>query len=101
MFIDSRIRNIENFITNNIPECEVAVMYEAGFRGFTLFDNLKKDGINCIVTSPHTVTEEKVNYQKNDTTDSRRLATNLENNDYHQCFVPSKHYEKIGSWCVY
>jgi transposase len=36
------------------------------------------------------VTEEKVQRKKNDRTDCRRLAKNLENGDYRKCFVPDK-----------
>ena len=36
------------------------------------------------------MTEEKCQRKKNDRTDSRRLAKNLENLDYHSCFVPDK-----------
>jgi len=66
------------------------VMYEAGFRGFELHDQLVADGWECVVTPPHTVTEEKVQRKKNDRTDCRRLAKNLENRDYRRCFVPDK-----------
>jgi transposase len=65
-------------------------MYEAGFRGFELHDELVADGWECVVTPPHTVTEEKVQRKKNDRTDCRRLAKNLENGDYRKCFVPDK-----------
>jgi transposase len=65
-------------------------MYEAGFRGFELHDQLVADGWECVVTPPHTVTEEKCQRKKNDRTDCRRLAKNLENRDYRRCFVPDK-----------
>ena len=66
------------------------MIYEAGFRGFELYDQLEAAGWDCIVTPPHTVTEEKCQRKKNDRTDCRRLAKNLENGDYHSCFVPDK-----------
>jgi transposase len=61
-----------------------------GFRGFSLHDELVGDGIGCIVTPPHTVTQEKCQKQKNDRVDCRRLSKNLENGDYRRCAVPSK-----------
>jgi transposase len=66
------------------------VIYEAGFSGFGLHDQLVADGWECVVTPPHTVTEEKCQRKKNDREDCRRLAKNLENGDYHTCFVPDK-----------
>ena len=81
---------LRNYFHNKFPECQVKVMYEAGFRGFELHDQLTVDGWECVVTPPHTVTEEKCQRKKNDRTDCRRLAKNLENGDYHSCFVPDK-----------
>jgi len=81
---------LRNYFHNKFPECHVQVMYEAGFRGFELHDQLVGDGWECVVTPPHTVTEEKCQRKKNDRTDCRRLAKNLENGDYRKCFVPDK-----------
>jgi transposase len=81
---------LRNYFNNKFPKCQIEVMYEAGFRGFELHDQLKADEWECVVTPPHTVTEEKCQRKKNDRTDCRRLAKNLENVDYHSCFVPDK-----------
>jgi transposase len=82
--------NLRNYLTNKFPACKIRVMYEAGFRGFELHDKLVADGYACVVTPPHTVTQEKCSRQKNDRNDSRRLAMNLENQDYRSCHVPSR-----------
>jgi transposase len=79
-----------SYLRNKFPECKIHVMYEAGFSGFGLHDDLERDGFDCIVTPPHTVTTEKVQKQKNDRIDCRRLSKNLENGDYKSCSVPSK-----------
>ena len=81
---------LRNYFNNKFPECAIQVIYEAGFRGFGLHDQLVADGWECIVTPPHTVTEQKVQRKKNDRTDCRRLAKNLENGDYGKCFVPDR-----------
>ena len=86
----ARYEVLRNYFRNKFPECQIKVMYEAGFRGFELHDQLDADGWECVVTPPHTVTEEKCQRKKNDRTDCRRLAKNLENRDYHVCFVPDK-----------
>jgi transposase len=78
------------YLRNNYPKCRIKVMYEAGFHGFWLHDLLKKDGIECVVVPPHTVTEEKTKRVKTDKIDARRLAHNLEKNDYKSCYVPDK-----------
>ena len=81
---------LRNYLNNKFPECKVQVIYEAGFRGFGLCDEIVAAGWDCIVTPPHTVTQEKCQRKKNDRTDCRRLAKNLENGDYHRCFVPDR-----------
>jgi len=78
------------YLRNKFPECRIQVMYEAGFSGFWLHDELVGDGIRCVVTPPHTVTQEKCQKQKNDRIDCRRLSKNLENGDYRRCAVPDK-----------
>lgn len=86
----ARYEVLRSYIRNKFPECKVNLIYEAGFSGFDLHDQLTADGINCTVTPPHTVTEAKVQKQKNDRIDCRRLAKNLENKDCGRCFVPDK-----------
>jgi transposase len=77
-----------SYFREHYPACRIKVMYEAGFQGFWLHDLLMRDGIKCVVTPPHTVTEEKNNSVKTDGIDSARLAQNLENEDYKACHVP-------------
>ena len=86
----ARYEVLRNYFNNKFPECHIRVMYEAGFRGFELHDQLAPDGWEGVVTPPHTVTDEKCQRKKNDRTDCRRLARNLENGDYRKCFVPDK-----------
>ena len=86
----ARYEALRNYFNNKFPECHIRVMYEAGFRGFELHDQLVADGWEGVVTPPHTVTDEKCQRKKNDRTDCRRLARNLENGDYRKCFVPDK-----------
>jgi len=80
--------NLINYLRKGYPGCKITVLYEAGFNGFWLHDELVSDGIKCVVTPPNKVTEEKCNKVKSDTVDARRLAKNLENRDYRSCYVP-------------
>ena len=79
------------YLRNKFPECTIHLMYEAGFKGFSLYDQLTDDGIDCVVIPPHVVTEPKVNRVKTDKRDARRLAKVLENHDFKDsCHVPDK-----------
>lgn len=82
--------NLWSYLRGRYPDCRIQVMYEAGFSGFWLHDCLEADGIDCIVTPAHKVTQEKVNTVKTDRVDARRLARNLENRDYVSCHVPDR-----------
>jgi len=79
------------YLKNGFPKCRIHLMYEAGFKGFGLHDDLVARGIHCVVIPPHLVTEAKVSKIKTDKRDARRLAKILENGDYQsQCFVPDQ-----------
>lgn len=82
--------HLRNYFRNKFPECKIKVIYEAGFRGFDLYDRLVAEGWECVVTPSHTVSQEKCAKQKNDRIDCRRLAKNLENGDYRVCHVPDR-----------
>jgi transposase len=82
---------LARYLENKFPECTIHVIYEAGFKGFNLFDRLTEDGIDCVVIPPHLVTEPKINRVKTDKRDANRLALVLENHDFKSpCHVPDK-----------
>jgi len=81
---------LRTYLNNKYPDCDISVMYEAGFQGFWLHDLLESDNINCIVTPANKVTQAKDNRVKTDKRDARRLAKNLENGDYVSCHVPDR-----------
>ena len=39
---------LRTYVMNRFPDCEVTVMYEAGFQGFWLHGLLEKDGIKLL-----------------------------------------------------
>ena len=79
------------YLRNKFPECAIGLIYEAGFKGFNLYDRLTEDKIDCVVIPPHMVTEPKVKKVKTDKRDANRLALILENHDFRDaCHVPDK-----------
>ena len=81
---------LRKYLQKNYPECQVKIMYEAGFKGFGLHDKLVDDGYECVVTPPNKVTQEKDCRVKTDKVDCKRLAINLENGDFKSCRTPDK-----------
>jgi transposase len=86
----AKYENLHNYLLSRYPDCRIRLMYEAGFAGFWLHDRLEADGVDCIVTPPNKVTEEKSNKVKTDRVDARRLSKNLENADFKSCYVPDR-----------
>src|SRR5665811_1768996 len=79
-----------NYLKRNFPGGDYNSVYEAGFSGFWAHYKLKEMGINNIVTNPADVpTSQKEHLQKDDPTDSRKLARSLRNNDLKAIFVPN------------
>ena len=75
---------------NNYPDCEIHVVYESGFRGFSIYDKLVADGYDCIVTPAHTLLQPKYSRIKTDKSDARLLAYALEHDGCKACAVPDK-----------
>ena len=89
--MEAEYQVLSRYLKNNFPECIIHLIYEAGFKGFTLHDQLAGDGVDCLVIPPHMVTEPKVNRVKTDKRDANRLAVILENHDFKDvCHVPDK-----------
>ncbi|HUI92195.1 MAG TPA: IS110 family transposase [Chitinivibrionales bacterium] len=88
------------YLRRRYPECTIKVMYEAGFRGFNLYDRLSEDGIECVVLPPHLMLEEKVNRVKTDRRDAWRLAKMLEGEEHLRgCHVPDKERREDRQAC--
>lgn len=89
--MEARCPLLIRYLRNKFPECTIHIIYEAGLKGFRLYDRLTEDGIDCVVIPPHMVTEPKVNRVKTDKRDAARLALILENHDFKDaCHIPDK-----------
>lgn len=89
--MEAKYHLLKQYLENRFPDCTIHLIYEAGFKGFNLYDRLTEDGINCTVIPPHMVTEPKVSRVKTEKRDAKRLAMVLENHDFTDpCYVPDK-----------
>ena len=78
-----------NYLNRNFPGGDYNSVYEAGFSGFWAHYKLKEMGINNIVTNPADVpTSQKEHLQKDDPTDSRKLARSLRSSELKAIFIP-------------
>lgn len=80
---------LSNYLNRNFPCSDYYSVYEAGFCGFWTHYKLKEMGINNIVINPADVpTTQKEHLQKDDPTDSRKLARSLRAGDLKAIYVP-------------
>jgi transposase len=76
-------------ILNRYKGCRIHAVYEAGYFGFWLFDNLTQYGVDCLVTPPSLIPQEYGNRVKTDRRDSRKLARLLAKGLLKNVWVPS------------
>lgn len=80
-----------NYLHRHFPNATYHCVYEAGYCGYWICDQLRADGIDCIVTNPADVpTMDKERKHKTNKVDARKLARSLRNGELVPLFVPSR-----------
>lgn len=80
-----------NYLKRNFPGATYHAAYEAGFSGFWTHDQLRDQGVRCIVAPPADIpTTNKERTTKRDKTDCRKLARGLRNGELKGIYVPSR-----------
>jgi transposase len=87
--IKPRYRVLKKLLTQ-FTGGKMRIAYEAGFSGFNLYEELKADGMECIVVPPSLIPVESGNRVKTDKRDSRKLAEYLESPLLKKVYVLSK-----------
>ncbi|MDH4128754.1 MAG: transposase [Spirochaetota bacterium] len=77
-------------LLDEYQEHELHVVYEAGYSGFWLHDNLLEVGIQCIVTPPSLIPKEYGSHVKTDRLDSKKLAQLLSKDLLREIYVPTE-----------
>ncbi len=79
------------YLRRNFPGAQYHSVYEAGFSGFWIHDQLRAKGIECIVVNPADVpTRDKERSKKRDPVDCRKLARSLRNREIEGIYVPCR-----------
>ena len=80
-----------NYLTRNFPGATYHAVYEAGFSGFWTHDQLREQGVDCIVANPADIpTKDKERAGKTDQIDCRKLARSLRSGELEGIHVPSR-----------
>ena len=78
-----------HYLRHHFPGAVYYAVYEAGYCGFWIHDQLVQEAIHCIVVNPADVpTRNKERRRKRDRVDCRKLARGLRNNELEGIYVP-------------
>lgn len=83
-----------------LPSCQIHAVYEAGFSGFGLYDQLRGDGIDACVTPPSKFPRSG-DRVKTDRVDAGKLAVELERGGLRRCPVPEPTRRADREWSRY
>jgi len=79
------------YLKRHFPGATYHAVYEAGYCGFWICEELRRLGVDCIVINPADVpTTDKEQKQKNNRVDARKLARALRNGDLVALYVPDR-----------
>jgi len=80
-----------NYLRRNFPGASYRSVYEAGYSGFWVHDQLMEKGVACIVANPADVpTKDKERRTKRDRVDCRKLARSLRAGEIEGIYVPGR-----------
>ncbi len=88
-------------IREHYPEDEVDFVcgYEAGCLGYSLYSNLTKAGVKCVILAPTTMAvSTDAKKRKNDKRDAERIAKCLAYGTYKAVYVPSEQDNQIKEY---
>ena len=81
------------YLRRHFPDATYHCVYEAGYFGFWIHDELLNQGINCVVVNPADIpTRHKEHRRKTDKVDARKLARNLRTGEIDPIFVPAPEF---------
>ncbi len=82
---------LANYLYRNFPGAAYHAVYEAGYSGFWIHDQLREKGIECIVVNPADVpTKDKERAGKTNKVDCRKLARSHRNGELVGIYVPTR-----------
>jgi transposase len=79
------------YLWHHFPGAQYQAVYEAGYCGFWIHDQLREKGVECIVANPADIpTRDKERRTKRDRIDCRKLARSLRAGELVGIYVPSR-----------
>ena len=80
-----------HYLRHHFPGGDYRSVYEAGYCGFWIHDQLRQKGIQCLVVNPADIpTKNKERRTKRDPVDCRKLARSLRSGELEGIYVPCR-----------
>jgi transposase len=80
-----------SYLHRHFPKATYHCVYEAGYCGYWICEQLRSAGVDCIVINPADVpTSDKEKKHKTNRVDARKLARSLRNGELQGLYVPSR-----------
>lgn len=87
-----------NYMRRTFPGGHYHCVYEAGYCGFWIHDELERQGVDCSVINPADVpTTDKEKRYKTNRVDARKLVRSLRNREIHPIYIPSRQAQEDRS----
>jgi len=86
-----QVETLVHYFRHHFPGAVYYTVYEAGYCGFWIHDQLVKQGVHCLVVNPADVpTKNKERRRKGDRVDCRKLSRGLRQGDLEGIYVPAR-----------
>jgi len=93
------VRLLVSYLHRHFPGATYHCVYEAGYCGYWICEQLRAHGIDCIVINPADVpTTDKEKKHKTNKVDARKLARSLRNASLCHCTCPPVLHWKTERW---
>ena len=84
------VKYLDQVAINHGGDCHFLCGYEAGYLGYSLYNQLIWNGIDCVILAPSTMATTRKKGIKNDKRDAEKIAKCLAYNTYSPVYVPTE-----------
>ena len=95
---ESILKYIRRIRSEYGDDVNIVTGYEAGSLGYTLYKDLKDNGIECIIIAPTSLPKKKAGEIKTDKKDAQKLAHALAVGDYKAVYIPDNHDDEVKQY---
>lgn len=96
--VKSILKYIKRIKEDHGDDISIITGYEAGCLGYSLYKDLEKEGIKCIIIAPTSLPKQKAGEIKTDKRDAQKIARALAAGTYKSVYVPDQEDEDVKEY---